>query len=110
MAWKVPGFSGPPSPYAFKGNAALPYAGFGVAERGWAGTFPGAGAGQHMTLNGFGGFLVKGQIKPAAQRGYFVLPGVTAEMPIEGLTGGIYTQGQLTLTGLQQYQARQAQT
>lgn len=111
-SWRVPGFTGPPTPYRFKGNSRLPYAGVGVAERGWLGTEIGAGAGQAMTLSGWGGLLVKRDIRPAEGAYNWTPPGTryTQTVPIAGLTGGLQEQGQLTLTGLQQYMAQQAAT
>lgn len=97
------------TPYRYKGNFRRPYAGFGVAERGFTGTEPGAPSGLLVDIAGMGGILVKRDIKPAAN---FVVQtggaGGAQTSPIGGLTGGLYQVGQLTATALSQYQQQQA--
>lgn len=99
----------PQSPYRFKGNSTLPYAGFGVSERAFLGTSPGA---PHMELFpqwGKGGIPVRRQLFPAAPAP--LLAGGTGAAAIvgpSGLTGGLYQTGAATVTALQQYVQQQA--
>lgn len=63
-----------------------------------------------VSLEGAGGLLVKRDIAPtaAATGTYLVPPNNVQTIPLGGLTGGLYQQGQLTAQALMSYTQAQA--
>lgn len=96
------------TPYLFKGNSRAPYAGFGVAERAFIGTSPGAPQGLLVDIAGAGGVPVKRDIFSTFGTYISGGPGTAAQVPIGGLTGGLYQVGQLTATALQEFIQQQS--
>lgn len=97
------------TPYRYKGNGKVRNLGFGVEERAFMGTSPGAPYTQLFPQAGIGGIAVKRQMFPAAPAPLIAGgTGAASVVSTSGLTGGLYQTGQLTLTALQQYIAQQA--
>jgi len=91
------------SPYLFKGNNRRPFAGFGVAERGFIGTAPGAPSGLMVSQAGAGGVAVRRDIHSTFGTYMSGGPGTASIVPLGGLTGGLYQTGMATVTALSEY-------